>query len=70
MSLPGLTCECGWKKTGMRLINNQDQDLLITIEKEVMRGGGSTRVLGDRIKESTEKTPVLYVVVKKSVDGH
>ena len=70
MSLPGLTCQCGLKKTGMRLKNNQDQDLLITIEKGGNEGRSITSVLGDRFKESTEKTPGLYIVVNKSMDGH
>ena len=62
VSLPGYTCQCGMKYTNLKLQTVQDEDLILTLEINI--GGGITRIMGDRYKQSDENKNILYVDAK------
>ena len=58
MSLPGYIWQYG-KKTDIKLQTLQDEDLILSIEKNIRSGKSS--VMGDRYVESDENKRFLYV---------
>ena len=59
VSLPGYTCQCGLKYTGINLQTLQDKDMILLL-KNIIRGGMSS-VLGDRYIQSDEIKKILYI---------
>ena len=59
VSLPGYTCECCLKYTGIHLQTLQDKDLILTVENNIR--GGISSVMGDRCVNTDENKNILYM---------